>query len=81
MSYTFRRRLWLAASWTYYTGGRTTVDSVRKTDWQDNDRYGVTFSLPLSARQSLKFSASRGASTRIGSNFDSYALTWQFAWF
>lgn len=81
VSYTFRRRLWLAASWTYYTGGRTTVDSVRKSDWQDNDRYGVTFSLPLSTRQSLKFSVSRGASTRIGSDFDSYGMSWQFGWF
>ena len=41
-SYTFRPRLWLSAGWTHYTGGRTTVDSVRKSDWQDNDRYGVT---------------------------------------
>ena len=71
-SYTFRPRLWLSAGWTHYTGGRTTVDSVRKSDWQDNDRYGITLSIPLSTRQSLKFAASRGATTRIGSDFDSY---------
>ena len=60
-SYTFRPRLWLSAGWTHYTGGRTTVDSVRKSDWQDNDRYGLTLSIPLSTRQSLKFAASQGA--------------------
>jgi len=80
-SYTFRPRLWLSAGWTHYTGGRTTVDSVRKSDWQDNDRYGITLSIPLSTRQSLKFAASRGASTRIGSDFDSYGISWQMVWF
>ncbi|HZF24643.1 MAG TPA: transporter [Steroidobacteraceae bacterium] len=81
VSYTFRPRLWLAAGWTYYTGGRTTVDSVRKSDWQANNRYGVTLSLPLSGQQSLKFGWSKGAATRIGSDFTTYSLTWQFAWF
>src|SRR5262249_54481124 len=81
VSYTFKPRLWLAAGWTHYTGGRTTVDHVRKSDWQDNDRYGITLSIPLISGQSLKLSYSSGATTRIGSDFDTYSLTWQFAWF
>jgi len=80
ISYTFRPRLWLAGGWTYFTGGRTTVDDVRKNDWQSNNRYGLTMSVPLSTQQSLKFSWSRGAATRIGSEFSTYSLTWQFAW-
>lgn len=80
-AYTFRPRLWLAASYTYYTGGRTTVDDVRKVDWQDNTRLGVTFSLPLTRRQSLKLFFSEGVSTRIGSSFDTFGLAWQCAWF
>ncbi len=81
VAYTIRPRLWLAASYTYYTGGRTTVDDVRKVDWQDNTRLGVTLSLPLTRRQSLKLSFSEGASTRIGSSFDTFGLAWQCAWF
>jgi hypothetical protein len=81
VSYTFRPRLWLSAGWTYYTGGRTTVDDVLKNDWQSNNRYGATLSVPLSTRQSLKFSWSKGAATRIGSNFETYGVSWQFAWF
>jgi hypothetical protein len=81
ISYTFRPRLWLSGGWTYYTGGRTTVDDVRKSDWQSNNRYGVTLSVPLSTRQSLKFNWSRGATTRIGSEFETYGMSWQFAWF
>lgn len=81
VSYTFRPRLWLAASWTYYTGGRTTVDSVRHADWQSNQRYGITGSVPLWRTQSLKFSWSKGAATRIGSDFTTYSLAWQIGWF
>ena len=81
VSYTFRPRLWVAASATYYTGGRTTVDSVRKADWQSNERYGITFSLPLLQTQSIKFSWSKGATTRIGSDFTTYSLGWQLGWF
>ena len=81
VSYTFRPRLWVAASATYYTGGRTTVDSVRKADWQSNERYGITCSIPLLRTQSLKFSWSKGAATRIGSDFTTYAVVWQVAWF
>lgn len=81
VSYTFGPRLWLAGSWTYYTGGRTTVDSVRKADWQSNQRYGITASVPLWRTQSLKFSWSKGASTRIGSDFTTYSLAWQIGWF
>ena len=80
VSYTFRQGLWLAASYTYYTGGRTTVDEVRNADWQENSRLGVTLSLPLTRRQSLKFSFSSGTSTRIGSAFDTAGLAWQFVW-
>jgi len=81
VSYTFRPGLWFAVSYTYYTGGRTTVDEVSKTDWQDNSRLGVTLSWPLTRQQSLKLSFSRGASSRIGSDFDTVGLAWQFAWF
>lgn len=81
VSYTFRPRLWVSAGWTYYTGGRTTVDSRRNVDWQDNNRYGVTVSFPVSKRQSLKFNWSSGATTRIGNDFDTFGLAWQFVWF
>jgi hypothetical protein len=81
VSYTARPRLWIAGDGTWYSGGRTTVDGVEKADLQRNSRYGVTVSLPIAGRQSLKISASTGATTRVGSDFRTIAAAWQVSWF
>jgi len=80
MSYTFKPRLWLALNTTYYEGGQTTLDGVAKHDRQANSRAGLTFSTPLGKNYSLKFNWSRGATTRIGSNFTTYGIGLQYAW-
>jgi hypothetical protein len=81
VSYSFRPRLWLAADATYYTGGRTTLDGVQKADRQSNSRIGLTMSLPIGKGQSLKLNWSEGASTRIGGDFTTIGVAWQWAWF
>lgn len=78
VSYTFRPRLSLAADATFYDGGRTSVNGVDSAVRQSNSRVGLTFSLPLGKSQSLKFSWSEGATTRIGSNFTAYGIAWQY---
>jgi hypothetical protein len=80
VSYTFRRSLWIAANLNYYAGGRSTVDGERKADLQKSSRVGLTASLPIAAGHSLKLSWSRGVTTRIGADFDTYGLMWQRAW-
>jgi len=80
-SYTFRPQLWLAFDATFYGGGRTSINGVDSADRQSNLRLGLTFSLPLATGQSLKLNWSEGASTRIGSDFTSYGITWQFTHF
>jgi hypothetical protein len=37
--------------------------------------------VPLRAGQSLKFAASTGTSARTGTDFDSFLVAWQIAWF
>jgi hypothetical protein len=81
VSYTIRPRLWLALDSTYYFGGQSTVAGVRKADRKENSRLGITMSLPMGARQSLKFSWSEGASTRTGNDFSTWGVGWQYAWF
>jgi len=80
VSYTVRRRLWAAVNATFYTGGRTTVDGVAKADLQRNSRVGATLSLPIGQRHSLKLAATTGMTTRIGGDFDSLAIAWQYVW-
>jgi len=78
--YTFRPRMWLAFDANYYNGGRTTIDGVPSDDLQSNSRMGLTFALPLNRQHSLKFSYSRGAVTRIGADFDSFGVSYQYVW-
>jgi len=79
-SYTLRPRLWFAFDATWYSGGQTTVDGVAKGDMQRNSRLGATMSLPLTRRQSVKVAYSTGATTRVGADFNTIAVTWQFNW-
>jgi hypothetical protein len=78
--YNFTRAIWVALDGTYYWGGRTTIEGVRMDDLQRNTRLGITFSLPLSLRQSIKLYFSTGVSTRTGSDYDAVGLVWQYMW-
>ena len=80
VSYTFRPRLWLAFDATFYAGGRTKVDGEPKADLQRNTRLGLTLSVPIGRRHSLKLAAATGLTTRIGGDFDSLAVAWQYVW-
>lgn len=80
-SYTLRPQLWAAFDATWYSGGTTTVDGIRKADLQRNSRIGATLSLPVGRQQSIKFSGSTGATTRIGADFRTFGAAWQLTWF
>lgn len=77
VSYSLPRRSWIAFDGTWFAGGQTRVDNIANPDEQRNARLGVTLSVPVSARQSLKFVYNKGAATRRGSAFDTLNVTWQ----
>lgn len=81
VAYTFAPRLWLAASGTYYTGGKTTINGVLNSDLQNNSRVSLTASVPVARNQSLKLFWARGATTSIGADFTTYSVSYQFVWF
>ncbi|MBO0801264.1 MAG: transporter, partial [Blastocatellia bacterium] len=80
VAYTFRRGLWASFDAIYYFGGRTTVDGVKRNDLMSNWRYGFTFSMPLAKQHSLKILASSGLVTRVGSDFSSIGIAYQYVW-
>jgi hypothetical protein len=73
--------VWLAADFTYYWGGQTTVNGVGGDDRLDNTRGGLTLAIPIVGRQSLKMTWARGVSTRVGSSFQTFGVAWQWLWF
>jgi len=71
---------WVAFDATQYAGGQTHTDGIENPNRQSNGRVGLTFSLPIGRRQSLKLYGSRGVSTRTGTDFDTLGVLWQYRW-
>jgi hypothetical protein len=74
------RKTWLAADWTFYTGGRTQVNGADKPDYQGNTRLGVTFGVVLSPRQAIKISYFEGVVTRVGTDVRSIGISYNLIW-
>jgi hypothetical protein len=79
-SYTLRPRLWLAADGTWYHGGLTAVNDVSSSLALNNSRLGLTLSVPVGDRYSLKASYSSGLVVQKGTNFNTVAIAWQVLW-
>jgi hypothetical protein len=77
--YHTRHGLWAALDATYYGGGRKTIDGVEGESLQDV-RVGGTLAIPINRYNSLKLTASTGAYARVGGNFTTAAIAWQFRW-
>jgi hypothetical protein len=78
--YSFKPRLWFSFDGNFWTGGRTTVQGVANYDYQRNSRIGGTAAIPITARQSIKFSYSDGAYISIGGNYKNISAAWQYSW-
>ena len=79
--YTLRPRTWVAVNASYYTGGRTIVNGGINDDRQGNSRAGVTGSIPLNQRQSIKLAYAKGVTTRFGGDISTFAIAWGYTWF
>jgi hypothetical protein len=78
--YSFRPGLWLGLDAGYGDGGKTTLDGVEKDDIKRNTRLGGVLALPLSRRHSLKLVYVSGFSTRLGADYDTVQLAYQYRW-
>lgn len=78
--YTFRRNLWVAANYGRATGGETSIDGAHRNDLQRNDRAGLTLGMPAGRATMLKVTYTSGLATRLGSDFDSLGVAYQYTW-
>jgi len=79
--YTIKPRMWVSASGTYYTGGRTVLNGRLNADLQNNSRVGATFSYPVSQNHSIKVAWAKGVISRIGGSLNTIAVAYQYTWF
>jgi hypothetical protein len=80
VSYEFGNRMWLAFDLNFYHGGERSVDGGDKTSMQSNSRVGLTLSVPIKKRHSIKLAVATGAYTRTGADFDIGSVAYQYLW-
>jgi hypothetical protein len=80
VSYDVNPRFWISGDLNYWHGGRISVDGVAGDTLQANSRLGVTGSVPLTRRQSVKVSYSDGLVIRAGGRFRMLSAGWQYGW-
>jgi hypothetical protein len=81
LSYDVRPRLWISLDANFWSGGETGINGVaNRATYQRNSRVGVTASIPINARNSIKFSYSDGAYVQYGGNYRIISASWQYGW-
>ena len=76
----FRRGMWGSLSYGHAEGGQTLLDGVIRNDLQRNNRVGATFAMPVSRATVIKLLYTTGLTTRLGADFDSYGVGYQYTW-
>jgi hypothetical protein len=71
-------RTWVALDGTFFWGGRSTVNSGERADYQSNSRLGATLGIVLTHRQSLRISYFNGVTTRIGTDIGSLGIAYNY---
>jgi len=79
VSYNFNPRLWGALDWTYYAGGRTSVNGTEDEYFQST-RWGATLAQSLDVHNSIKVYFSSGVYARTGTDFATVGVAWQYRW-
>lgn len=80
LSYNITRLMWVAMDATFYSGGTSSVNGKINDDRQENSRIGGTAYIPLTKKHGLKLAYSRGVIVRVGQNFSTASIGWQYNW-
>ena len=75
-----RAGFWASLDANFYVGGSTRVGNGEKINLQRNSRIGITTTFPIRGRHALRGSFSTGAVTESGGDFESFALSYIYAW-
>jgi hypothetical protein len=78
--YFINRDIWAAIDGNFWRGGQTSIDGVTNDDLQRNSRVGLTVAWKVAPQHGLRIAASRGAFTRIGGDFTSIGLSYNYTW-
>ena len=77
---TFASGVWISGGGTFFHGGQTEVDGQLRNDLQSNSRLGAGFSIPVGPH-AIRVLYTSGLTTRIGGDFRTVGVAYQFNWF
>jgi len=80
LRYLLKPGVWAAVDGNFWIGGQTSVNGVENDDEQRNSRVGATLSMKLAAHHNLRIAVSMGAITRIGGDFNSVGVSYNYSW-
>ena len=82
LSYSFKNPMkWASLDGNFWFGGTDTLNGIPNPETrQTASRIGVTFALPITRHQTLKFSYSSGTYVRFGGNYNNVSAAWQYSW-
>lgn len=75
-----RPGFWASIDVNYYVGGKTQIGQDLREDLQRNSRIGGTVVFPFKGQSAIRLSYSTGIVTRSGGDFNSYSLSYLYAW-
>ena len=78
--HTIRPGFYWAFGLGFGRGGTTRVEGVVRQTLQRNWRFGAFLSYPVAANQGVMVSLMSGVTRRVGADFDSIAVAYQFSW-
>jgi len=78
--YAIRRGVWTSLSYGRANGGETLVNGALANSLQRNDRVSAVFAFPVPRRGGIKITYVNGLSTRLGADFDSIGVAYQYTW-
>jgi hypothetical protein len=78
--WTIKRGWWTGFSYGRANGGESLVDGALRNDLQRNDRVGALLSWPVGRAGAMKVTYTNGLSTRLGADFDSLGVAYQYSW-
>lgn len=78
--YAIRPTFWIGFDIGYADGGTTTVDGETLNTLQRNTRAGVTVQFPVSRQGGIRIAFSNGVRTRIGADFSTLVVGYQYMW-
>ncbi|HTS68986.1 MAG TPA: transporter [Terriglobia bacterium] len=81
-SYDVKPRYWVSFDANYWYGGRSSLNGVEHpTSLLSSSRLGVTGSIPVTKHSSVKLSYSDGLYIRLGGNYQTISIAYQYSWF